>query len=114
MVSFKRQSCRPIETSQLICRANQMTGFYMIVILAFNKLKGGPQNSPISPYQASVSFQYYPPPETIRKPGVDLKLKKTICKTCMFGCILENRFRINIRLLILQHRVNVKLISRRK
>ena len=34
----KRQSCHHIETSQLICSANQLTGFYMIAILAFNEL----------------------------------------------------------------------------
>ena len=35
----KSQSFHHIETSQLICRVNQSTGFYMIVTLAFNKLK---------------------------------------------------------------------------
>ena len=33
-----RQSCHHIETSQLICRANQLTGFYMMVTYAFNEL----------------------------------------------------------------------------
>ena len=32
------QSCYHIETSQLICKANQLTGFYMIVNLAFSEL----------------------------------------------------------------------------
>ena len=27
-----------IETSQLICKTNQLTGFYMMVTLAFNEL----------------------------------------------------------------------------
>ena len=35
---IKRQSCRHIETSQLICRANQLTSFYMMATLAFNEL----------------------------------------------------------------------------
>ena len=33
---IKRQSCHHVGTSQLICRANQLTGFYMIATLAFN------------------------------------------------------------------------------
>ena len=33
-----RQSCYHIEISQLICSANQLTGFYMIATLAFNEL----------------------------------------------------------------------------
>ena len=34
---MKRQSCH-IETSQLICRANQLTGFFsMMATLAFNE-----------------------------------------------------------------------------
>ena len=37
--SFKRQSCHHIETSQLVCRANQLTGFYMMATLAFNELR---------------------------------------------------------------------------
>ena len=36
---YKRRSFHHIETSQLICRVNQSTGFYMIVTLAFNELK---------------------------------------------------------------------------
>ena len=35
---IKRQSCHDIETSQLICSANQLTAFYMMASLAFNKL----------------------------------------------------------------------------
>ena len=35
---MKRQSCHPIETSQIICIANQLTGFYMMATLAFNEL----------------------------------------------------------------------------
>ena len=35
---IKRQSCRYIETNQLICFANQLTGFYMMATLAFNEL----------------------------------------------------------------------------
>ena len=35
---MKRQSCHLIETSQLICSANQLTGFYMIATLVFNEL----------------------------------------------------------------------------
>ena len=36
---IKRQSWHHIETSQLICRANQLTGFYMMATLVFNKLR---------------------------------------------------------------------------
>ena len=35
---MKRQSCHHIETSQLICRANQLTGFYLMITLTFNEL----------------------------------------------------------------------------
>ena len=35
---FKCQCCPHIETSQLICFANQLTGFYIRVTLAFNGL----------------------------------------------------------------------------
>ena len=35
----KRQCCRHIETNQLICSANQLTGFYETATLAFNELK---------------------------------------------------------------------------
>ena len=35
---IKRQSCHHIETSQLICPANQLTGFYMTTTLVFNEL----------------------------------------------------------------------------
>ena len=30
--------CDHIEISQLICRANELTGFYMMATLAFNEL----------------------------------------------------------------------------
>ena len=33
---LKCQSCQNRETSQLICRTNQLTGFYMMATLAFN------------------------------------------------------------------------------
>ena len=36
---IKRQSCHHIETSHLICSANQLTGSYMMGTLAFNELK---------------------------------------------------------------------------
>ena len=36
---IKCQSCHHIETSQLICRASQLTGFYMMATLAFNELR---------------------------------------------------------------------------
>ena len=36
---IKHQSCHHIETSQFICRANQLTGFYMMAILVLNELK---------------------------------------------------------------------------
>ena len=35
----KCQSCHHIETSQLICSANQLTGFYMMTTLVFYELK---------------------------------------------------------------------------
>ena len=35
---IKRESFHHTETSQLICRANQLTGFYMIATLSFNEL----------------------------------------------------------------------------
>ena len=38
-VFIKRQSCHHIGTSQLVSRANQLTGFYMIATLAFNELR---------------------------------------------------------------------------
>ena len=38
MLPIKHQSCHHIETSQLICTANQLTGFYMMPTLAFNEL----------------------------------------------------------------------------
>ena len=36
---IKPQSCHHTETSQLICSANQLTGFYMMATSAFNELK---------------------------------------------------------------------------
>ena len=36
---IKRESSRHIETSQLICRANQLTVFYIIAALACNELR---------------------------------------------------------------------------
>ena len=35
---FRDKNNNLIETSQLICRANQLTGFYMMATLAFNEL----------------------------------------------------------------------------
>ena len=35
---LKRQSCYHIETSQLICSANQLTSFYMMTTSVFNEL----------------------------------------------------------------------------
>ena len=35
---IKCQSCHYMETSQLICYANQLTGFYMMATLAFNEI----------------------------------------------------------------------------
>ena len=40
---IRRQSCHHIETSQLICKANQLTGFYMMATYAFNELMAGNQ-----------------------------------------------------------------------
>ena len=39
---IKRQSCHHIETSQLICTANQSTGVYMMATVAFTELKDNP------------------------------------------------------------------------
>ena len=36
--SSMHESCHHIETSQLICKANQLTGFYMMATLPFNEL----------------------------------------------------------------------------
>ena len=54
----KCQCCPHIETSQLICCANQLTGFYMRVTLAFNRLN---QNSAglIVKTSAAKHFFYY-------------------------------------------------------
>ena len=35
---IKRQNCHHIESSRLICSANQLTGYYMMAILVFNEL----------------------------------------------------------------------------
>ena len=37
VLTHQHQSYCYKETSQLICRANQLTGFYMMATLAFNK-----------------------------------------------------------------------------
>ena len=39
MLTIKRQCCPHKETSQLICCANQLTGFYMRATQALNELK---------------------------------------------------------------------------
>ena len=39
--AIKRESCHHIESSQLICRASQLIGFYMMATLAFNELIHG-------------------------------------------------------------------------
>ena len=44
---IKRQSCHHIETNQLICSANQLTGFYMMATLAFIELIRVQGQSPI-------------------------------------------------------------------
>ena len=36
---IKRQSWHRIETSQLICSTNQLTGFYMMATMVFNELR---------------------------------------------------------------------------
>ena len=33
------QGCDHVETSQLICRANQLNGLYLMTALAFNELR---------------------------------------------------------------------------
>ena len=44
--------CDHIETSQLICRANELTGFYMMATLAFNELMLiNPVNNQWSPHR---------------------------------------------------------------
>ena len=48
---IKRQSYYYIETSQLIWRANQLTGFYMMATLAFNEL------TKINTSETSFSYQ---------------------------------------------------------
>ena len=36
---IKRQICHHLETSQLICRTNQLTGFYRMATVGFNELR---------------------------------------------------------------------------
>ena len=36
---MKSQGCDHVETSQLICRPNQLNGFYLMTALAFNELR---------------------------------------------------------------------------
>ena len=36
---MKCQDCDHVETSQLICRANQLNGFYLMTALEFNELR---------------------------------------------------------------------------
>ena len=38
LLTIKRQNYQDIETSQLICRANQLTGFDIMATFAFNEL----------------------------------------------------------------------------
>ena len=38
MKLIKCQNCHYVETTQLICFANQLTGLYMMATLAFNEL----------------------------------------------------------------------------
>ena len=40
-LNAKAVNCHDIETSQFICSANQLTVFYMMQTLAFNKLNKG-------------------------------------------------------------------------
>ena len=57
---IKRQSCHHIETSQLICRANQFTGFCMMATLAFNALKNliVHYDKSIDPFHTADLFLY--------------------------------------------------------
>ena len=54
------QSCHHIETSQLIYRSNQLTGFCMVITLAFNELSN---SSPLKSENNSVktvkSYQFF-------------------------------------------------------
>ena len=50
---IKRQSCHHIETSQLICRANQSTSFYYDDNFGISWVNGY-----LNPFQANVSFLY--------------------------------------------------------
>ena len=38
ILTDEHQNCYHIETCQSICSANQLTGFYLMTILAFNEL----------------------------------------------------------------------------
>ena len=38
-INIELQICCYMKTSQLICRANQLTGFYIMTTLAFNELR---------------------------------------------------------------------------
>ena len=38
-LTAKHQSCHHIETSPVICSANQLTSFYMMATLTFNELR---------------------------------------------------------------------------
>ena len=51
---IKRQSCHHVETSQLICTANLLTGFCMMTILAF---KGYLRFKTITPQNVSCDAQ---------------------------------------------------------
>ena len=58
---IKRQSCRRIKTSQLICSANQFTDFYMIATLPINELRWTDSlfyNSWINPFHATDLYLY--------------------------------------------------------
>ena len=56
-VDYKHQSCHHIETSNLICSANQLIGFYMMATLVFNELNLK-QNFQIIPYvKKNKTFQ---------------------------------------------------------
>ena len=36
---MKDQGCDHVEASQLICRANQLNGLYLVTALAFNEIR---------------------------------------------------------------------------
>ena len=54
---IKRQSGHYIETSQLICSANQLTGFSMMAALAFNELIKF--RAPSNRKYIKIMIQYY-------------------------------------------------------